>query len=187
MTDGCTPSGVITPPAVDASANCQVCAPGVAVAVAVAPEPYVMITVCPARRVIPVTVIRWPEQETTPRFDVVWPAPAAVVGGVHPAGMSTCSVPLLVPPFGALHLIVCVSPDCEAETVVKPRRMAAPLPPSTPYTVIDGDAPIVVSVPRLDERCCTVQVAAPVVDVAVAPGPPPPVSPYFRTSVCAEP
>ena len=75
MTDGCTAIGVITPPAVEASSNCHVCAPGVAGAVGPgsppAVDPYVMITVCPARRVIPVTVIRCPETATVPRFDVV--------------------------------------------------------------------------------------------------------------------
>ena len=113
---------------------------------------------------MPVTVIRWPAQEMTPRFVVVWPAPAAVVGGVHPAGTSICSVPFEVPPAGALQRIVCDSPDCEADAFVNPRRMAAPLPPSTPYTVIVGEAPRFVSVPRLDERSCVVQTTAPVVD-----------------------
>ena len=62
---------VSTPPAVDASLTCQVCAPGPAAAVAVAPEPYVMTTVWPAVRVTPLTVIVWPETETVPTVEVV--------------------------------------------------------------------------------------------------------------------
>ena len=64
--------------------------------------------------------------------------------------------------------------------------MIGPLP-SAAYTVIVGDAPRFVSVPRLDERSFVVQTTPPVVAVAVAPGPPPLVSPYFMTSVCAAP
>ncbi len=52
---------VRTPAEVDASCTFQVCAPGVDGAVAVLPEPYVMISVCAAVRVTPVTVIVWPE------------------------------------------------------------------------------------------------------------------------------
>ena len=50
-----------------------------------------------------------------------------------------------------------------------------------------GETASAVSAPRLDERCFIDQATAPVVAVAVAPDPPPLVSPYFSTSVCAEP
>ena len=53
--------------------------------------------------------------------------------------------------------------------------------------MIVGCAARLVSTPRLDERSFVVHATAPVVDVAVAPGPPPLVSPYFITRVCAAP
>ena len=53
--------------------------------------------------------------------------------------------------------------------------------------MIVGCTARLVGAPRLDERSFVVQATAPVVDGAVAPGPPLPVSPYFITSVCAEP
>ena len=54
---GGTAIEVRMPAAVEASCTCHVCAPGVEVAVAVPPDPYVTTTVCPAVRVTPVTVI----------------------------------------------------------------------------------------------------------------------------------
>ena len=80
---------------------------------------------------------------------------------------------------------VSVSPACEPETAERLLEVIVPVP-SAAYTVIVG-APMFVSVPRLDERCFVVQAAAPVVAGAVAPAPPPLVSPYVRTSVCAAP
>src|SRR5437867_8564746 len=41
-----------------------------------------------------------------------------------------------------------------------------------------GEEPRFVSVPALRDFCCACHVCAPVVDVAVAPGPPPAVDPY---------
>ena len=169
----------------EASFTCHVCGPGPAAAVAVAPEPYVIVTVWPELRVMPVTVIVCPETETTPKFAVVKPGPATVVGGVQPVGTSTVTVPLLMFPAATVYMSVSVSPACEPETA---ERLDVIVPvPSAAYTVIDGEAPMFVNVPRLEERSLIVQVAAPVVDVAVAPGPPPLVSPYVRTSVCADP
>ena len=55
----------------EASSICQVWAPGDEVAVAWPPEPYVILTVCVALRVIPLTVIVCPATETTPKFDIV--------------------------------------------------------------------------------------------------------------------
>ena len=142
-------------------------------------------TVRPAARVTPLTVIFCPETETTPKVDVVKPGPATVAGGVQPAGTSTVSVPLLMPPAATVYVSVSVRPACEPETA---ERLDAIVPvPSAAYTVIVGWAARFVSAPRLDERSFVVQTTPPVVDAAVAPGPPLPVSPYFMTSVCAEP
>ena len=58
----------------------------------------------------------------------------------------------------------------EIEDVVVPA-------PSAAYTVIDGDAARFASTPAAVDFSCACQVCAPVVAVAVAPGPPPLVSP----------
>ena len=58
--------------------------------------------------------------------------------------------------------------------------------PSAALTVTLGDAPRLARAPLTDdERCCACQVCAPVVAVAVAPGPLPAVDPY--TTVKVEP
>ena len=93
---------VRTPAAVELSCTCQVWAPVVAVAVAVPPEPYVMVTVCAAVRVTPVIVIVWPETESVPTFVVAKPGPATVAGGVHPDGTTTVSEPFSMPPVAAV-------------------------------------------------------------------------------------
>ena len=49
--------------------------------------------------------------------------------------------------------------------------------PSAAYTVTDGDAARFASTPFSVERSCDWNVCAPVAEPAVAPGPPPPVSP----------
>ena len=71
---------------------------------------------------------------------------------------------------------VIVRPVCEAETAL----IDAPIvpAPSAAYTVMLGDDARFVSVPVLRAFCCACQVCAPVVAVAVAPGPPLPVLPY---------
>ncbi len=73
--DGEAPMFVKTPPAVECSWNCQVCAPVVAVAVAPAPppafEPYVIVTVDPAVSVMAEMVTTWPATATVPALDVV--------------------------------------------------------------------------------------------------------------------
>ena len=105
-----------TPPAVEASFTCQVWEPGPAAAVAVLPEPYVIPTVSPAARVMPLTVIFCPETETTPKVAVVKPGPATVAGGVQPAGTSTVSVPFDMPPAATVYVSVSSSPAWEPET-----------------------------------------------------------------------
>src|SRR6266508_4754202 len=46
-----------------------------------------------------------------------------------------------------------------------------------------GEEPRLVSVPPEVDLCCACQVCAPVVEVAVAPGPPPAVEPYVIVKV----
>ncbi len=46
-----------------------------------------------------------------------------------------------------------------------------------------GEEPRLVSVPPEVDFCCACQVCAPVVEVAVAPGPPPAVEPYVIVKV----
>ena len=55
--------------------------------------------------------------------------------------------------------------------------------PSAALTVMLGEAPRLVSEPAEVDFACACQVCAPVLDVAVAPGPPLPVSPYVIVSV----
>ena len=66
---------VSTPPRVERSWNCHVCAPVVAVAVAPGPalalEPYVIVTVDPAASVIPETVTTCAATATVPALEVV--------------------------------------------------------------------------------------------------------------------
>src|SRR5664279_5337069 len=91
-----------TPAVVELSWICHVCAPVVAGAVAVAPEPYVTTTVWAAVRVTPVIVIVCPDTERMPTDVVVKPGPATVAGGVHPDGTTTVSEPLSMPPVAAV-------------------------------------------------------------------------------------
>ena len=93
---------VTTPAAVEASCTCHVCAPDVAVAVAVLPEPYVITSVCAAVRVTPVTVIVWPETESEPTLAVEKPGPATVDGGVQPDGTTTVTEPVSIPPVAGV-------------------------------------------------------------------------------------
>ena len=55
--------------------------------------------------------------------------------------------------------------------------------PSAALTVMLGEAPRLVSEPADVDFSCACQVCAPVLEVAVAPGPPLPVSPYVIVNV----
>ena len=93
---------VSAPAAVELSCVCHVCAPVVAGAVAIAPEPYVTTTVCAAVRVTPVIVIVCPETLSDPTDVVVKPGPATVAGAVQPVGTTTVSEPFSIPPVAAV-------------------------------------------------------------------------------------
>ena len=69
-----------------------------------------------------------------------------------------------------------VRPVWPAETLLVPGDIV-PLP-SAAYTVMLGELPIFVSEPADVDFSCVCHVCAPVLDVAVAPGPPPAVDPY---------
>ena len=74
-----------------------------------------------------------------------------------------------------------VRPVCEALTTeVGVVRVPEPL---AALTVMLGEEPRFVSVPALRAFCWACQVCAPVVAVAVAPGPPPLVAPYVIVAV----
>ena len=86
------------------------------------------------------------------------------------------TLPFDIPPVAAVYVKVIVRPVWLAETTLVPLD-SVPVP-SAAFTVMLGDDPRFVNVPLVFERCCACQVCAPVVDVAVAPGPPPAVEPY---------
>ena len=74
-----------------------------------------------------------------------------------------------------------VRPVCEADTVLVDGDMVPP--PSGAYTVMLGEDARFASVPAPVEASWTCQVWAPVVAVAVAPGPPPATEPYVIVNV----
>src|SRR5437868_2921435 len=102
-----------------------------------------------------------------PTSEVTWPAPAASCGAVQPAGTSTVTAPFVMPPVGAVYVIVivCVVPastgDGETDTV--------PVPSAALFTVTDCCAATLVSVPPAVDFCFVVHCAAPVVVVATPP------------------
>jgi hypothetical protein len=95
------------PPPEDFSCACHVCAPVEEVAVAPGPPlpvlPYVIVNVLPAERVSEATVSVWPETVSVPALEVVYPALAPVVdGALQPAGTTSVTDPLLIPPAAAV-------------------------------------------------------------------------------------
>jgi hypothetical protein len=74
-----------------------------------------------------------------------------------------------------------VRPVWDAETLVV--GVVRVPEPSAALTVMLGEAPRLVSEPADVDFSCACQVCAPVDDVAVAPGPPLPVSPYVIVKV----
>jgi hypothetical protein len=67
-------------------------------------------------------------------------------------------------------------PACDADTSVGATVIVPE--PSAALRVIEGEEARVVSVPPVVDFSCACQVCAPVVAVAVAPAPPPDLSPY---------
>jgi len=99
-----------------------------------------------------------------------------VDGALQPLGTSTLTAPPEIPPAGAVYVNVIVRPVWLADTAL----IEAPIvpAPSAAYTVMLGDDARFVSVLVLRAFCCACHVWAPVDDVAVAPEPPPLLSPY---------
>jgi hypothetical protein len=92
-----------------------------------------------------------------------------VDGALQPAGTATLTDPLEMPPAGAVYVQVIVRPVWLAETLLVPLAMVPE--PSAAYTVMLGCDAMLVSVPLDVDFSCVVHVCAPVLDVAVAPGP----------------
>ena len=104
-----------------------------------------------------------------------------VDGAVQPAGTASVTLPFDIPPAAAVNVNVIVRPVWDAETLLV---LVVNVPdPSAAYTVMLGDEPRFVSVPPDSDFSCACQVCAPVEDVAVAPEPPPLVSPYVIVNV----
>src|SRR5579872_2226212 len=123
-----------------------------------------MVRVWPALSETLEIVAVWEETETEPADEVTWPAPAEVCGAVQPAGTATETAPFVMPPVGAVKVIVSdwVVPASTGELLID----AVPEPSAALLTVTDGEAPIAVSVPPAVDFSFVVQLAAPVVVVA---------------------
>jgi hypothetical protein len=80
-----------------------------------------------------------------------------------------------MPPVGVVYVNVIVRPVWPAETLLVPDVIVPE--PSAAYTVTLGCEAMSVSDPAEVDFACVVQFWAPVVEVAVAPGPPLPVLP----------
>src|SRR5205085_4569759 len=102
-------------------------------------------------------------------------------GAVHPLGTTSVTDPPLTPPVAAVYVNVIVRPVWLADTVVVP-VVSVPVP-SAALTVMLGDDERFASDPPDVDLSCACHVCAPVVDVAVAPVPPPLVSPYVIVNV----
>ena len=83
--------------------------------------------------------------------------------------------PLLIPPAGAVYVNVIVRPFCDALTADVP-DVSVP-DPSAALTVMLGEEPRLAREPAEVDLPCACQVCAPVLEVEVAPGPPPAVEP----------
>ena len=136
----------------------------------------------PALSVSPETVIVWPETETEPALEVVYPFALAVVeGALHPAGTTSRTAPLEIPPAAAVYVNVSVLlAEPFATTLVG--VVSVPVP-SAALTVTLGDAPRLASDPLPLDFSFADQVWEPVLEAAVAPGPAPLVSPYVIVAV----
>jgi len=86
-----------------------------------------------------------------------------------------------MPPAAAVYVKVIVRPVWLAETLLVP--LAIVPEPSPAYTVMLGCDAMSVAVPAEVDFSWVVQVCAPVLDVAVAPGPPLAVDPYVIVTV----
>jgi len=136
----------------------------------------VIVKVLPPASVSEETVIVWPETESVPELAVEYPAAEPVVdGALQPLGTARVTEPLEIPPAGAVYVKVIVRPVWLAETPLVP--LAIVPVPSAAFTVMLGWEAMSVREPADVDFSCVVQVCAPVLEVAVAPGPPPAVEP----------
>jgi hypothetical protein len=136
----------------------------------------VIVAVAPPASVREETVIVEPATLSEPALAVVYPAAVPVVdGALQPLGTATVTAPFEMPPPAAVYVNVIVLP-VEATGTEDVDDVSVPAP-SAAYTVIDGDDARFVSEPPAVDFSCACQVCAPVAEVAVAPGPPPEVSP----------
>ena len=99
-----------------------------------------------------------------------------VEGAVQPLGTVSVTAPFESPPVAAVYVNVIVRPVWLAETVLV--GVVSVPEPSAALTVMLGELPRFVHAQAARAFCCACQVCAPVVAVAVAPGPPLPLSPY---------
>jgi hypothetical protein len=104
-----------------------------------------------------------------------------VDGALQPAGTASVTEPLARPPVAAVNVKTIVLP-VEA-LLTEPVGVVSVPEPSAARIVIDGDDPRFARVPADVDFSCACQVWAPVVDGAVAPGPPPAVEPYVNVNV----
>src|SRR4051794_20856445 len=86
-----------------------------------------------------------------------------------------------MPPVAAVYVNVIVRPVWLADTALVP-EVSVP-EPSAAYTVMLGDEPRLASAPADVDFSCACHVCAPVLEVAVAPGPPEAVEPYVMVKV----
>jgi hypothetical protein len=177
---------VSVPPDVDFAFACHVAEPAVVEAVAPSPPPlvapYVIVNVEPPATVSEETVIVCPETERVPELAVVYPAAVPVVdGALQPLGTSSVTEPPEMPPAAAVYVNVIVFP-LEPFATFDVGVVSVPVP-SAASTVMLGDDARFVSDPADVDFSFACHVCAPVVDVAVAPGPPEPVSPYVIVNV----
>src|SRR5205085_5219596 len=103
------------------------------------------------------------------------PFEPVVDGALHPLGTSSVTEPPEMPPTAAVYVKVMVFPVEPFATFDVP-VVSVPVP-SAASTVMLGDEERFVSDPPDVDFSVACHVCTPVVDVAVAPGPPEPVSP----------
>src|SRR5437870_2459239 len=120
-----------------------------------------MVSVAPAARVTPLTVIVWPETETVPVELVVYPWSVLVVDGADQfAGTATSTAPFLSPPVAAVYVSVSVFPVVPANTEVG-EIVSVPDPSALLLTARVGEAPIAVRLPPLVDFSRVVHVPVP--------------------------
>ena len=136
----------------------------------------------PPESVSPDTVMVCPETPTVPAEAVVKPlAEPVVLGALQPVGTASVTAPSFRPPVAAVYVKVIVFPVDPAETLVV-GVVRVPVPFAA-LTVMLGEELRLVRVPPDVDLSWACHVCGPVLDVAVAPDPPPEVTPYEMVNV----